>query len=192
MKSINNISTGNDEESLRNFAPESHEAVKESYEILTNNKAELIAKRNKEHAEIDALTSDEDERFFGKAVIDSRLNYEERLRNINAQQARLRRYLRIINGTPIPKGAITSDLIQAAKEVPIETIFDQEFRRSGNKLQGLCPYHSEETGSFFLYRDTNRCHCFGCGFSANVIDSYIKLHNCSFNEAVLVLTGSMA
>ncbi len=179
----------NDSEQLEVFAPESYEGIKTSHEILAKRRVELIATRNKEHATINAEIENEENRWFAKDIVDSRLNYHERIKEIDRQLARLRRYLRIINGDPIPKGAITSDLIQAAKEVPIETIFNQDFRRSGSRLVGLCPFHNEKSGSFFVYTGTNRCYCFGCGAKGNVIDTYIKLHGCSFNEAVLALTG---
>lgn len=185
---MTNTSHHNDNEQLEVFAPESYEGIKTSYAILTKHRAELIATRTKKHAAIDAEIENKENHWFAKDVVDSHLNYHERIKEIDRQLARLRRYLRIINGAPIPKGAITSDLIQSAKEVPIETIFDQEFKRSGNKLIGLCPFHSEKTGSFVLFRNSNRCHCFGCGFSAGIIDCYMKLNNCSFNETVLALT----
>ena len=126
-------------------------------------------------------------RYFWKSVHISPLREERKL--IEQKLTRLRRQLRVIKGKPIPIGAITNDMIQAAKEIPIETIFNQKFRQSGNKLFGLCPFHKEKTGSFCLYKNTNRCYCFGCGAKYNVIDAYIALHKCSFNEAILTLTG---
>lgn len=123
---------------------------------------------------------------FGSQFIYHRF---EKRKLIEQKLARLHRQLRVIKGESIPAGAITNDMIQSAKEVPIETIFNQQFRQSGNKLFGLCPYHKEKTGSFCLYKNTNRCYCFGCGAKYNVIDAYIKLNKCNFNEAVLALTG---
>ncbi len=33
----------------------------------------------------------------------------------------------------------------------------------GRVRQGLCPFHAETAGSFTVYGDTARLHCFGCG-----------------------------
>lgn len=179
-----------DIEWLQIFAPQSHEAVKDSHRILTKKRAEIENELDEACAAIDAESEDEDYRWFWRAALNAKYKYDERLRDIDSQLTRLRRYLRIINGAPIPKGAVTSDLIQAAKEVPIESLFSQEFRRSGNKLQGLCPFVEEKTPSFFVYKSTNRCWCFGCQQGYGVIDTYMKLNECNFNEAVLALTGS--
>jgi len=45
-----------------------------------------------------------------------------------------------------------------------ETVFSRvSFKRSGRKLVGLCPLHSEKTPSFNVDPDALSWHCFGCG-----------------------------
>lgn len=172
---------------LEAFAPESHDIVKQLYKELTLKRNKLVNEINKTHAAIEDESDNEDYRYYWKAVANIKHDYDEQLKDIDTKLAQQRRYLRIING--VADGEVNSVTIQAAKEVPIESIFDQQFRQSGNKLFGLCPFHQEKTGSFCLYKNTNRCYCFGCGAKFNVIDAYIKLNKCSFNDAVLALTG---
>jgi hypothetical protein len=181
-----------DSEWIEIFAPESHTIVTDLYEELTQKRTNITARLDKEHTAIDAESDNEEYRYFWKAALNAKYKYDEQLRDLDTKLARLRRYIRIIKGAPLPKGAVTSDLIQAAKEAPIESLFSQKFKKSGNKLQGLCPFMTEKTPSFFIYKNTNRCWCFGCQQGGNTIDTYIKLHECTFNEAVLALTGSMA
>jgi hypothetical protein len=178
-----------DRELLEIFEPESHKIVRGLHKELTQKRAKLVARIDKAFAAIDAESSNEDYRYYWKAVFHVRHKLDEQLKDVDIKLARQRRYLRIINGAS--EGEVNSATIQAAKEVPIESIFDQQFKQSGNKLFGLCPFHEEKTSSFCLYKDTNRCYCFGCGFKANVVDAYMRLRDCTFNEAVLALTGGV-
>ena len=46
-----------------------------------------------------------------------------------------------------------------------------------------CPFHSEKTGSFKVYKN-NSFHCFGCGaHGGSVIDLVMKLFDCSVGDA---------
>ena len=33
---------------------------------------------------------------------------------------------------------------------------------------GLCPFHREQTSSFFIDHETNKFHCLGCGVGGDV------------------------
>jgi len=57
----------------------------------------------------------------------------------------------------------------------------------GERLKGLCPFHSEKTPSFFVFRDRQRFHCFGCGVGGDVIDFIQQHRGLSFREAMKVL-----
>lgn len=41
-------------------------------------------------------------------------------------------------------------------------------RLFGKKLSGICPFHDEKTGSFFIKDDQKTFHCFGCGAEGEV------------------------
>lgn len=78
--------------------------------------------------------------------------------------------------------------IPKAKEVPIGDIMPgTPQRKIGNRWTYLCPFHQEKTPSFIWYRDGNRGYCFGCGFSGDAIQVIVKLHKCTFIEAVKLL-----
>lgn len=74
--------------------------------------------------------------------------------------------------------------IQEALAVPIEKLIDIPLRKSGKKLTGLCPFHSEKRTSFFIYPETNSFYCFGCNQGGNSIHFVRLLYNSSFPEAV--------
>ena len=38
-----------------------------------------------------------------------------------------------------------------------------QLRGRGRVRQAVCPFHDEAEGSFTVYADTERFHCFGCG-----------------------------
>lgn len=70
------------------------------------------------------------------------------------------------------------DKVLRAKLYPIDSMID--FRDHKAK----CLWHNEDTGSMHYYKDSNKVHCFGCNKTADSIDVYKQLHNCSFMEAV--------
>ena len=131
--------------------------------------------------------ADEMSRWFWRRWL--AVNEIDELSVINRRIARLKRQLRIAQGLPLPKGALSDDIIAAAKEVPIETYLDRPFKRSGSTLTGLCPFHEERTPSFHIYPDQNRGWCFGCNEGGDVIFIAMKLNSCGFKEAVLMLSG---
>lgn len=54
----------------------------------------------------------------------------------------------------------------------------------GNNYFGLCPFHSEKTGSFSVNARDQFYHCFGCGEGGNVFTFLMKMDNLTFNEAM--------
>ncbi len=95
----------------------------------------------------------------------------------------------MIKGWSAPKGTLTDNLIQAAREVPVESLLNQPLKRSGRTLTGLCPFHTERTPSFHVYPRENRAWCFGCNQGGDTITVAMLLHGCDFKNAVLLLRG---
>ena len=62
-----------------------------------------------------------------------------------------------------------------------------KLRRSGSRYMGLCPFHSEKTGSFSVSPDRQLYYCFGCHAAGNVITFEMQYQNASFLEAVEML-----
>jgi hypothetical protein len=110
------------------------------------------------------------------------------LLEIDSHLSRLHWQLSISNNRPV-KGQITPELIQQALAVPIQSLFQQPFRKSGRNLIGLCPLHQEKHPSFFIYPDTNTCWCYGCNQGGNIINLIRLMHGYSFKEAVHFLAG---
>ena len=115
----------------------------------------------------------------------------ERLTEIDRHLARLK-MLRSISHGGKTKHADFEVAKQQALAVPIESVAEQHtrLRRVGNKLTGLCPLHQERTASFYLFRDTNTFHCFGCQSNGDVITLARLLHGFSFQQALNFLTGA--
>jgi len=59
-----------------------------------------------------------------------------------------------------------------------------KLRRENGKLIGLCPFHSEKSGSFTIFEKDCLFKCFGCGISGNAVQFVQKLDNCDFKTAV--------
>ncbi|MDI9407673.1 MAG: DNA primase [Candidatus Pacebacteria bacterium] len=56
--------------------------------------------------------------------------------------------------------------------------------KKGRQYQGLCPFHSEKTPSFFVNDDKEFYHCFGCGAHGDVIGFVMHTEGLSFPESV--------
>ena len=71
----------------------------------------------------------------------------------------------------------TADIVDVISESVI-------LKKSGNNFFGLCPFHSEKTGSFSVSPSKQIFHCFGCGEGGNVLSFVMKYHGINFVEAV--------
>ncbi len=60
-------------------------------------------------------------------------------------------------------------------------------RKAGNNFVGLCPFHSEKTGSFSVNQEKQFFHCFGCGASGDVISFLMKKEGLDFKDALVKL-----
>lgn len=59
--------------------------------------------------------------------------------------------------------------------------------KKGSNYFGLCPFHSEKTGSFSVSREKQMYYCFGCGAGGNVITFLMEYENATFQEALKTL-----
>lgn len=153
------------------------------HKVLTNRIGDKVAL-------INAESSDESYCYFWTLWL--ALNEGQELQAIEAKLARHYRMRDVIEGKPVPKGRLTDAAIEAARDYPIQDLFDVEFRRSGNKLVGLCPFHTEKSPSFYVFLNQNKAHCFGCQKSVDSIGAYMELNGYDFKAAVLALSGGVA
>ena len=72
---------------------------------------------------------------------------------------------------------------------PIEDVISRyvNLKRAGSNMNGLCPFHSEKTPSFTVFRDTRSFYCFGCGAGGDVISFVMRAENLEYREAVELL-----
>jgi len=65
-----------------------------------------------------------------------------------------------------------------------------ELRRAGvNSYFGLCPFHSERTGSFHVRPDEKHYHCFGCQASGDPFEFVMQTEGLEFKDALESLAG---
>ena len=57
-------------------------------------------------------------------------------------------------------------------------------RKVGTRFVGLCPFHSEKSGSFSVNAEAGVYHCFGCQASGDAISFVRAVEGCDFVEAV--------
>jgi DNA primase len=62
-------------------------------------------------------------------------------------------------------------------------------RRRGANLIGLCPFHSEKTGSFSVSPARGIFKCFGCGEGGNSVNFVMKHEHLSYPEALKYLAN---
>ena len=62
-----------------------------------------------------------------------------------------------------------------------------KIKKSGRRYVCCCPFHHENTPSFFISEDNNFYKCFGCGESGDAITFVEKMENVSFIEAIEII-----
>lgn len=77
------------------------------------------------------------------------------------------------------RAAVKSDLITAAKVVPIP-----QFVKFNNQRFGKCVWHADKNPSMYYYAHQNRVHCFACDKTGDVIDVVQQTNRCTLKEAV--------
>lgn len=60
-------------------------------------------------------------------------------------------------------------------------------KKKGSTYFGLCPFHSEKTGSFSVSPNKQMYYCFGCGAGGNVFTFLQEHENLTFPEAMQTL-----
>lgn len=85
----------------------------------------------------------------------------------------------------IPRDTI--DRIYSAAH--IEDVVGQyvSLKKRGANLIGLCPFHSEKTGSFTVSPSKGIYKCFGCGKAGNVVNFIMEIEQCTYPDALKTL-----
>jgi DNA primase len=64
-----------------------------------------------------------------------------------------------------------------------------QLKRVGRRWAGLCPFHSEKSGSFSVNQELGLYYCFGCGAKGDVITFVREIEHTDFVGAVEKLAG---
>lgn len=72
---------------------------------------------------------------------------------------------------------------------PIEDVVSQyvSLTRKSSNLFGLCPFHSEKTGSFSVAPEKGIYYCFGCHKGGGVVNFIMEIENLDYPDAVRFL-----
>lgn len=63
-------------------------------------------------------------------------------------------------------------------------------KKSGNKFVGVCPFHSEKKGSFFVFPEEQRWHCFGaCNTGGDILTFIQKYEQLDIKDAIKRLSN---
>lgn len=63
-----------------------------------------------------------------------------------------------------------------------------EIKHRGSRTPvALCPFHTEKTPSFVVYRDTQSYYCFGCGAGGDAVTFVMNIERLDYTEAVRYL-----
>ena len=146
-------------------------------EIDLINKIEKLDKLSKEYSDqLDRANKIKDETtrafletfadvFTGEDIKET----EQRIKTIN-------QYLQ--SDQPEIPGRITDNDIENAKSYPFKQLI--ETKRNFAK----CPFHNEDTPSFYINKKKNYGKCFGCGWCGDTIQFLMDIENITFIQAV--------
>ena len=83
----------------------------------------------------------------------------------------------------------TAFLDELTARNPIEEVVGQyvSLSRKGSNLFGLCPFHSEKTGSFSVQPEKGIFYCFGCHKGGGVIQFAMEIESLDYPDAVRFL-----
>jgi hypothetical protein len=96
---------------------------------------------------------------------------------LEKKAAKLNDRMRFILNPPKEDHGMTPDMIDRAREYPIDRLV--EVNRRGF---ALCVAHDDKNPSMFTRG--NFAHCFACGYSGDSIDLCMRIHGLDFPEAV--------
>jgi len=83
-----------------------------------------------------------------------------------------------------------SNISEVKERVDIVALISEyvQLQKAGKNYKGLCPFHSEKHGSFFVFPDRQTWHCFGaCGTGGDIFSFIMKKENVDFGEALRML-----
>jgi DNA primase len=88
-------------------------------------------------------------------------------------------------------GIVAEDVARVRAATDFAAVVSEQvaLRRVGTRLVGLCPFHAEKTGSFYVNPSEGLYHCFGCQAGGDAITFVRETQHLDFVDAVEWLAG---
>ncbi|MBN1922052.1 MAG: DUF927 domain-containing protein [Anaerolineae bacterium] len=84
------------------------------------------------------------------------------------------------------------EIIEAIKErLTVDAVIGRYVRltKVGKSVRGLCPFHPEQNPSFYVFLDTQRWRCFGCGAGGDILDFVMRREGWDLQTAIRELAA---
>jgi DNA primase len=83
-------------------------------------------------------------------------------------------------------GYVPSHLEEIKRRLSIVDIVQAKvnLKKTGRNYKGVCPFHNEKSGSFFVFPETSSYYCFGCHETGDIFGFVMKTEGLSFGEAL--------
>lgn len=180
-----------DDDIIETFAEDLRDIIPVKLQELMERQDELSQKRKTEYEALDSINPpiDEFSYYFWS------LWFELQFGEYNVIERWLKYWLRLAEKVAINKEWIVLDQehglpenqVEAARDYPLEDIYEGRLRQIGSRFVGICPFHEENTPSFTIFTQDNSFYCFGCNKWGNAIDLYMHLHKTDFPTTVRAL-----
>lgn len=82
---------------------------------------------------------------------------------------------------------IDMEAIRNANPLPAVVGAKLKLHRAGNEWRGCCPFHTDRSPSFTIFKGGHRFHCFGCGASGDVVNYVARIYGLNIAEAAKFL-----
>jgi len=83
-----------------------------------------------------------------------------------------------------------TDVEQIKQKIDIVSLISEyvPLKKTGANFKGLCPFHTEKTGSFIVSPERQIWHCFGsCQDGGDVFKFLMRMENLDFSESLKIL-----
>jgi archaellum biogenesis ATPase FlaH len=86
----------------------------------------------------------------------------------------------------IPKEIISAAKAEMGEKAALLIATELQLKEFDEKdLKSICPFHTEDTGSFIWHSSKNSFHCFGeCGINYDIVDHYMQFHQMTYLQAI--------
>ena len=121
-----------------------------------------------------------------RASLDLLRFFQEKNLDEPSRELKKWRYLIFLYGPKSRSGEREfKEKILLAKQVPIEQLMSVPCKqRSEQRETYLCPFHTEKTPSFVVFKKDNHFYCFGCNTGGDSIEFFMRTMDCDFKQAV--------